>query len=86
MSGRAPLLWAGENRLTEIRPRRLPVVFSPVDLGLRVRRIRLRPSSGVHFVTQVATREGGLFGDSDPVVVSPLNKFDCDAFNGDAVA
>ena len=82
MSGRAPLLWAGENRLTEIRPRRLPVVFSPVDLGLRVRRIRLRPSSGVHFVTQVATREGGLFGDADPVGFTRFDQFDSYAFDG----
>ena len=54
--------------------------------GGLVRRVRLRPSSGVHFVTQVATRKGGLFGDADPVVVARQRQFDGDSFDGDAVA
>ena len=56
---------AGGNRNTEICPRRPPGPHLPMKSGLCVRRVRLRPSSGVPFVTPVVTREGGLFGDAE---------------------
>jgi len=83
---RAPGWWSwGES--THRNPSETPAqTAQPVESGLCVCPVGLCPSSGVHFVTQVVTREDGLFEDSDPVVVAPFNKFDGDAFNCDAVA
>ena len=53
-----------------------------MESGLRVRRVRLRPSNGVPFVTQLVTHEGGLFGDADPVGFTRFDQFDSYAFDG----
>ena len=42
--------------------------------------------SEVRYEPQVQIREGGLFGDSDPVGFAPLDQFDGYAFDGDRVA
>ena len=46
----------------------------------------LSENSEARYEPQVWSRVGGLFGDADPVVVAPFDKFDGDAFNCDAVA
>ena len=56
-----------------------------MESGLRVRRVRLRPSSGVHSVQRSVQRKDGLFGDAGPVGFAPLDQFDCYAFDGDRV-
>ena len=76
----------GGNRLTEIRPGCPSGPQVPVESGLRVRRVCLCPSNGVPFVTRVVTREVGLVGDADPVVVAGEEQFDLDALHRGGVS
>ena len=46
----------------------------------------LLEDSEVRYEPQMQIRDDDLFGDADPVVVAPFDKFDGDAFNCDAVA
>ena len=86
MSGRAPLLWAGENRLTEICPGRPSVPLAPVDSTMCVCRVSLCPCGVVHSVQRSVQRVGGLFGDANDVAVSGKEQFNVDALHRGGVA